>query len=361
MVAITQFSNCYRNKKVLVTGHTGFKGSWLALWLESLGAEVFGLSLEIPTDPAHWDLLKLNCNDMRCDIRNYAKLLSALREIQPEIIFHLAAQSLVRRSYKNPLETWEINVIGTANLLQASRNIPTVKAIVVATSDKCYENREWEWGYREVDPLGGYDPYSSSKAATEILVMSYRRSYLLEGAPLVATARAGNVIGGGDWSEDRLIPDIIRSYSSSRDIIVREPRATRPWQHVLEPLAGYLLLGKHLLEGDSSFADAWNFGPGQDANRSVSEVVLEVQKYLPVSICSASDQKKLHEANFLYLDSAKANQRLKWKPVWHFEKTIEKTIEWYSSHNDKHCILSYPQLKTFIEDAHAANLVWSSE
>jgi CDP-glucose 4,6-dehydratase len=235
------FNNIYKNKRVLVTGNTGFKGSWLTLWLKEMGAQVFGISLPPDTEPNHWNLSKINCRNFFQDIRNFEMTSKIMDEVQPEIIFHLAAQTLVRKSYKNVLETWSTNVMGTANLLEICKKIPTIRAMVVVTTDKVYENKEWLWGYRENDALGGYDSYSASKAATELVVSSFRKSFFQNG-PLVATARAGNVIGGGDWAEDRLIPDLIRAISKNEILEIRSPKSTRPWQHVLDCLSGYLLL-----------------------------------------------------------------------------------------------------------------------
>ncbi|MGT2429927.1 CDP-glucose 4,6-dehydratase [Cupriavidus basilensis] len=244
------FGDVYRGRRVLLTGHTGFKGSWLALWLTQMGARVTAVALPPETSPNHWDLLGLGVDDHRLDIRDGDALAKAVASARPEIVFHLAAQPLVRRSYREPVATWATNVMGTANLLESCRNTDSVRGILVVTSDKCYENHEWVWGYRENDRLGGHDPYSASKAATEILVASYRASFMHgEAAPGLASARAGNVIGGGDWSEDRLIPDLVRAIVAGQEVEIRSPEATRPWQHVLESLSGYLLLGKRLLEG----------------------------------------------------------------------------------------------------------------
>lgn len=269
-----QFSDIFRNKRVLLTGHTGFKGSWLAIWLTGLGAQVIGVSLSPETEPNHWDLLGLDLDDRRVDIRDADAILNIFTETKPELVFHLAAQPLVRRSYRDPLETWSTNVMGTANVLDACRLTESVRAIVVVTTDKCYENQEWPWGYRENDRLGGHDPYSASKAGAELVAASYRHAFFSnEDGPLLATARAGNVIGGGDWSEDRLIPDLVRATVNNQSLEIRSPNATRPWQHVLESLSGYLLLGQKLLEGQKDFAAPWNFGPEPEGNRSVAEVL----------------------------------------------------------------------------------------
>ena len=261
---LTQFGNVYRGRRVLVTGHTGFKGSWLALWLTELGADVTGCSLAPPTSPNHWDLLGLQIADHRLDVRDASAIARVVSQVRPEVVFHLAAQSLVRRSYREPLETWSTNVMGTANVLDACRQTAGVRAVVVVTSDKCYENQGWKRGYREDDRLGGHDPYSASKAATEMVAASYRGAFFgSKSTPLLATGRAGNVIGGGDWSEDRLLPDVVRAIAEGSTLEIRSPQATRPWQHVLEPLSAYLLLGQKLLEGRGECEGGWNFGPLQ--------------------------------------------------------------------------------------------------
>jgi CDP-glucose 4,6-dehydratase len=273
------FENSYQNKKVLVTGHTGFKGSWLIKWLEMLGAEVQGISLEPNTEPNHFTLIHSDIKSHILDIRDAEKLSKTIRSINPDIVFHLAAQPLVRESYEYPLETLQTNVMGTANVLNACRGLDNLKAILVVTTDKCYENKEWIWGYRESDPMGGYDPYSMSKGCAELVVSSFRRSYFnlddysKKHSTLLATARGGNVIGGGDWSKDRLIPDIIKSVVKQQSVMIRSPHSTRPWQHVLECLSGYLMLGQKLLQGEKAFAEAWNFGPPGDAEASVLDVL----------------------------------------------------------------------------------------
>ena len=269
------FEEFYSGKRVLVTGHTGFKGSWLTLWLTIMGAKVLGYALEPNTDPSLFNVLNLqkDIDHVIGDIRDFEKLREVITEFKPEIVFHLAAQPLVRLSYREPRLTYETNVMGTVNLLEAIRQTKSVRAVVNVTSDKCYENKEWVWGYREIDPMGGYDPYSSSKGCSELITAAYRNSYFKNTEAAVASARAGNVIGGGDWAEDRLIPDIVRSLSQGKQIIIRNPKATRPWQHVLEPLSGYLLLGKLLYEKGQEFAEAWNFGPSDSSVMTVEEIV----------------------------------------------------------------------------------------
>jgi CDP-glucose 4,6-dehydratase len=279
---------------------------------------------------------------------------------KPELVFHLAAQPLVRRSYRAPLETWSTNVIGTANLLDACRNVEGLRAIVVVTTDKVYENNEWPWGYRENDVLGGHDPYSASKAAAELVVASYRKSFFsADNAPLIASARAGNVIGGGDWSEDRLIPDIVRATSRGESVEIRSPSATRPWQHVLECLAGYLLLGQRLLAGDSAFADAWNFGPDLADNRTVQEVLCAMRAHWPRFSWHMGDSMQPHEAGLLYLDSSKARSRLNWRPVWTLEEAIERTASWYQAQLACDEPPSRAQLIDYLATARMRHASWS--
>jgi CDP-glucose 4,6-dehydratase len=358
---VTLFGGVYRGRRILVTGHTGFKGSWLTLWLNELGANVVGVALSPSTSPNHWDLLHLDTPDNRLDIRDSRRLAMIVNDSQPDIVFHLAAQPLVRRSYRDPLETWSTNVMGTANLLDACRNTPSVRAVVAATSDKCYENKEWHWGYRETDGLGGHDPYSASKAAAEFVVASYRASFFhAPGAPLVATARAGNVIGGGDWSEDRLIPDVVRSIAAKSQLEVRSPKSTRPWQHVLESLSGYLLLGSKLLLGCADAAEAWNFGPGPEGNRSVVDVLSRLGVHWPDLVWSATDAAQPHEANLLYLDCAKARAQLGWRPTWSLDQALAATASWYQSFDQSGQVESLTQLNAYTLAAGAAGLPWAA-
>lgn len=355
-----QFNNVFRGKRVLVTGHTGFKGSWLTLWLKELGAEVIGVSLPKDSNSNQWRLNELSIDDCRLNICDATHLKKMLNEKCPEIVFHLAAQSLVRRSYQYPLETWSTNVMGTANLLEACRNLSSVKAIVVVTTDKCYENQEWSWGYRENDRLGGHDPYSASKACAELVASSYRSSYFnSENAPLISTARAGNVIGGGDWSEDRLIPDLVRAIEKNQTLEVRSPFATRPWQHVLESLSGYLLLGQKLLSGDKEFAQAWNFGPEPEGNRTVVDVLNVLNKHWKDMKWHLEEKPQLHEARLLYLDSAMAQSKLGWQPVWRLEETLEKTAQWYRAWLENKEVISRKQLTAYVDAAVRANIGWA--
>ena len=359
-LGINQFSDCYRGRRVLLTGHTGFKGSWLALWLHELGANVTGVALDPEAVPNHWSLLGLPIVDQRRDIRNSSEVESVISAAQPEIVFHLAAQPLVRRSYRSPLDTWSTNVMGTANVLEALRGQSSVRAVVVVTTDKCYENQEWSWGYRETDRLGGHDPYSASKAGSELVTASYRRSFFnSETGPLLATARAGNVIGGGDWSEDRLIPDLVRAVESRSSLEIRSPNATRPWQHVLESLSGYLTLGQRLLAGDRSCAEAWNFGPGQGDNRAVAEILGRLGGQWPEMNWHVTTQSQPHEASQLCLDSAKARTALHWRPVWDLDSTLVKTADWYRAWLSERTVLSRQQLIEYVHEAATAGLGWA--
>ena len=360
------FSGIYKNKTVLVTGHTGFKGSWLVYWLNQMGAKVVGYSLESPTTPNHIELLNLDINSIIGDIRDLDKLNQTFETYKPDIVFHLAAQPLVRLSYENPIETYETNVIGTLKVFEACRKT-NVKAIVNITSDKAYENKEWIWGYRENDPMGGYDPYSSSKGCADILASSYRNSYFniseykTKHNTLLATCRAGNVIGGGDWAKDRLITDIMISVSQGKKVSIRNPKATRPWEHVLEPLSGYLHIGQKLLEEKVEFAEAWNFGPSDEGSITVEEVVKNVKKHWnKIDYEINRDPNQLHEANLLKLDCSKAHILLKWKDVWDSETTFEKTVKWYKSYyeEDKN-ILTKDDLDSYVFDAKTKCLEWT--
>jgi CDP-glucose 4,6-dehydratase len=357
---MSQFADIYRGRRVLLTGHTGFKGSWLALWLETLGATVTGIALDPETQPSHWALAAPQVGDLRQDIRDAERLAAAVARHDPEIVFHLAAQPLVRRSYREPLDTWSTNVMGTANLLEACRKLPSLKAVVIVTTDKCYDNQEWERGYREDDRLGGHDPYSASKAATELLADSYRKAFFdPAGGALLATARAGNVVGGGDWSVDRLVPDLVRAVGAGRPLEIRSPRATRPWQHVLESLSGYLMLGQALLEGRKDKARAWNFGPDRDGNRTVEEVLGRMTAHWPALVWQVSQSPQPHEAGLLYLDSSLAHEALGWRPVWPLEQTLAATAAWYRAWQEGGNILSREQLAAYVADARAAGLAWS--
>lgn len=349
-------TDIYQGKKILVTGHSGFKGSWLSLWLSNLGADVIGYSLAPNTDPNHFELLKLDIKSHYENVCDLTTLKNVIKEDKPEMIFHLAAQPLVRYSYNNPIETYLTNVMGTINVLEASRYSASVKAIVVVTTDKCYENLEQRKGYIESDRMGGYDPYSSSKGCAEIAVSSYRNSFFNLNAYgeshqiLLASARAGNVIGGGDWSEDRLIPDLIKAAIADKKTTIRYPHATRPWQHVIEPLHGYLKLGEKLLLGQKEYAEAWNFGPEENDVLSVGEVLTRANQYwdkIKFEFDNKSDH--FHEAGLLSLNINKAKSKLGWIPRWGNELTIQKTIEWYRAFYEKDTILTENHLKAYIE------------
>lgn len=355
------FSDIYKQKNVLVTGHTGFKGSWLILWLLRLGARVTGYSLEPPTQPNHFELHRLDIRSVIGDIRDEDHLNRAFAEERPDIVFHLAAQPIVRASYADPVGTFTTNVMGTVNVLEAARRTPSVRAIVNVTSDKCYENVEKRTGYKEGDPLGGYDPYSASKGCAEIVTGCWRNSFF-KPAVIVASARAGNVIGGGDWAADRLVPDIMRAAAAGETVRIRNPRAIRAWQHVLEPLSGYLFLGQRLLEGKAEFAEAWNFGPDAQGNVSVGHIVGEIQRLWPkVTFRVDEDPTRSHEAQVLMLDATKAAGQLHWKPVWDTTRTVEKTVAWYRSYYESGMTESEGHLRDYINDASLKGIEWVAD
>lgn len=358
---IDLFGSTYKNKSVFITGNTGFKGSWMSIWLHEMGAIVNGYSLDNLDEFNHLEILSIPINTTRNDIKNIEKLKESLEHAAPEIVFHLAAQPLVRRSYLNPIETWYTNVIGTANLLEACRNVSTIKAIIIITSDKVYENKDWNWGYRENDKIGGHDPYSASKAAVELVVSSYRKSFFnKEYSPKIITVRAGNVIGGGDWSEDRLIPDIIRSISKNRKVEIRYPNATRPWQHVLDCISGYLLTGKYLLDSRGEPTLSLNFGPSYFDNRMVLEIFELIRKVFPdldYNVIEGTNIK--HEAKSLFLDSTESYKILRWKPVWKLELAVQKTAEWYKSFLESNEIISKRQILEYVQDAKKMELEWA--
>ncbi len=388
------FADIYRGKRVLLTGHTGFKGAWLAEWLLSLGAEVTGFALPPPTAPSLFDQLGLaaRLRHIEGDVRDLAAVRAAFAVARPDFVFHLAAQPLVRLSYEQPTETFAANVMGTANVLEAARLAADPArpcAIVAVTTDKCYENREWVHSYREEDPMGGYDPYSASKGAAELVISSYRRSFFsaADSAVRLASARAGNVIGGGDWALDRIVPDCMRALARGDSIPVRNKVATRPWQHVLEPLSGYLWLGAALvaLRGGSAealspgsanrngsavplhfppatYASAFNFGPALASNKTVAELVQEILKHWPGRWEDKSDPKAPHEAKLLNLATDKAHHLLGWSPVWPFAETIARTVAWYrasAASSVDHHALTTGQIADYTASARAAGLVWS--
>lgn len=329
----------WSGKKVLITGHTGFKGAWLSLYLKKLGAEICGVSLPPPSTPSLYDLtnLKNEVKSVICDIRDVKELKKIFLDFKPEIVLHLAAQPLVGLSYEDPIETYDVNVMGTLYVLEAIRHTESVKSAVMVTTDKCYENKEWVWGYREKDQLGGHDPYSSSKAAAEILIKSYRDSYFKNGKREIniASVRAGNVIGGGDWAVDRLIPDIFKTFIQKKEFELRNPNAVRPWQHVLDPLSGYILLAEKLYTSEEDYTGAWNFGPDYKETKNVGEIIEYVQKHLKEKfVVNTKKVETYKETTFLKLDSTKSNSRLNWNSIWGINQTLEKTVEWYLSYNE---------------------------
>ncbi|MCB0407399.1 MAG: CDP-glucose 4,6-dehydratase [Bdellovibrionales bacterium] len=341
----------FQGKRVLVTGHTGFKGVWLCQMLEQLGANVTGVALEPEGEPNHfsqiaWSHLK----DIRLDIRDGKELKKIALDAKPEIVFHLAAQSLVRPSYEDPVLTYETNVLGTLHLLEAVRAQKSISACLVITSDKCYENQEIKRGYKETDSMGGYDPYSSSKGCTELLVSSYRRSYFSDASTLLASVRAGNVIGGGDWSKDRLLPDLLVNAFQGKTVMIRNPESVRPWQHVLEALYGYLMLARGLSLGKKEWATGWNFGPEQEdcvSVRTICESVLKLCSELKFEMAAKKDGP--HEAGLLYLDTTKAKTELEWKPHWPLSIGLEKTIQWYKAFYEQGSILTQNQIEDYLK------------
>jgi len=327
-------SDFWKNKSVFLTGHTGFKGGWIAHWLTELGAHVHGYALAPPTEPNFFAETKLQeriASSTIDDIRDLEKLSTAIKQAKPDILIHMAAQPLVRESYNTPVDTFSANVIGTVNVLEAARQAVTIKAIVNITTDKCYENKEWLWPYRENDRLGGHDPYSASKACAEIAASAYRNSFLAEAGIHLASVRAGNVIGGGDWATDRLIPDFLRAIDRGETLTIRSPNAVRPWQHVLEPLSGYLLLAEKLYEQGEAFAQAWNFGPNDEDAKPVSWIVERLCEQIPGSKWQTEKTKQPHEAGLLKLDSSKAKTKLGWTPRWNLEAALSKTVEWHQA------------------------------
>ena len=364
-MALKLFDDIYAGRRVLVTGHTGFKGSWLVLWLRALGAEVAGLAIDPDTQPTHWDLLDINgMVDYRVDLRDSAGVRKVIDTLRPEIVFHLAAQPLVRRSYRDPLATFDTNVMGLLHLFEAVRTCAAVRVLVNATTDKVYAEHEGSEGYRETDALGGHDPYSSSKACAELISDCYRKSYFESDdgrgfAVRVATARAGNVIGGGDWAEDRLVPDLVRAAIGSQPLRIRNPAATRPWQHVLEPLAGYLRLGQALWN-DASFAGAWNFGPDGDGEISVESLASRLRAQWPALQIERDVRPHPREAPALRLNCDKAKQLLGWRPVWNIDTTVARTATWYRAFHESGHVHTADDLTTYIEDARRGGLGWAT-
>jgi CDP-glucose 4,6-dehydratase len=364
---VNLFGGIYQGKNILLTGDTGFKGSWMAYWLTKMGANVVGFSKDIPSEPSHFKLLNnANKENITGDVADIKQLQTAFSNTKIDLVFHLAAQSLVRYSYKHPLETFHTNVMGTANIIDLSRHHLSVKGVVVVTSDKCYENFEDDRPYNETDRMGGYDPYSASKGCAELVTSSFRRSYFpvnefgKKHHFVLASGRAGNVIGGGDWSEDRLIPDIVKNASKGASTEIRNPKATRPWQHVLEPISGYLLLGQKILEGDASVSDGWNFGPENNETLSVAEVLEKAISIWPSIIYDTPPQQNiLHEAKLLRLDCTKAKSHLNWRPVWNTDTAIENTVLWYKNFYEHTVLNTEADLRSYITKAKELNYVWA--
>jgi CDP-glucose 4,6-dehydratase len=325
----------FNKKRVLITGHTGFKGGWLSLWILSLGAKVCGFSDDVPTTPSFFESVKLGSEieDCRGNVCDYAALKKCMDSFNPEIVFHLAAQPLVRLSYETPLNTYATNVMGTVNVLEAMRFTPSVRVGIIVTTDKCYKNLDWEYGYREIDELGGNDPYSASKACAELVFTSYQNSFFKSHSARIASVRAGNVFGGGDWATDRVVPDCMRNWSQKRPVVIRNPNAIRPWQHVLDPLAGYMTLAASLMTSEELAGQSFNFGPDRSSRKTVLQLVRTLQKYLPdleYDVAGPSDSAK-KEANLLFLNCDKAETYLDWRPTFSFEESVNLTADWYSA------------------------------
>ncbi len=348
----------WKGKRVLLTGHTGFKGSWLSLWLQSMDAEVVGYALAPPTNPSLFKVAEIGCGmtSITGDIRDLEHLRKVFTEHQPEIVIHMAAQPLVRYSYVEPVETYSTNVMGTVNLLEAVRSTKSVKALVNVTTDKCYENREWAWGYRENEAMGGYDPYSSSKGCAELVTAAYRNSYFhpdkyKEHGVAIASGRAGNVIGGGDWAGDRLIPDIMRAITEGKSVHIRSPHAIRPWQHVLEPLSGYLVLAQKLYEEGAAYAEGWNFGPNDEDAKPVQWIVEKLtQAWGEGASWVVDGGNHPHEAHYLKLDCSKAKSRLDWHPRWHLDEALSAIVEWQRAYRDGKAIreITLSQIQQYV-------------
>jgi CDP-glucose 4,6-dehydratase len=344
----------WKGKRIFLTGHTGFKGGWLSLWLVSLGAEVKGYALNPPTSPSLFNEAEIDLiiDSQIDDIRDQGVLYKSMVTFNPDILIHMAAQPLVRHSYNEPIETYEVNVIGTAKVLEVARSCPNLKAIVNITTDKCYENDGRSEAYKESDPMGGYDPYSSSKGCAELVASSYRRSFLQDKNIGLASVRAGNVIGGGDWADDRLIPDILRSFERNESVIIRNPKATRPWQHVLEPLSGYLILAEKLYKNQNKYAEGWNFGPNERDVKSVDWILDKMVSKWPDSSWKRDKNSGPHEASFLKLDITKAKSKLDWHPVWELSYTLERVVAWHKAWLGKEDIQAtcFAEIKEYMRD-----------
>jgi len=363
-----QFENIFRGRKALVTGHTGFKGSWLSLWLHQLGADVVGLSLDVPTHPSHFEAAGMSdtLSEQRVDLRDEASVRRVIRETRPDFVFHLAAQALVRRAYADPVSTYATNLMGTVNVLEGLRDLENPCVAVLITSDKCYDNVEWEWGYRETDTLGGPDPYSASKGAAELAIRSYVRSYFpRNGALRIGVARAGNVIGGGDWAEDRIVPDCVRAWSRGETVPLRNPSATRPWQHVLEPLSGYLNLAMVLHKSGELHGEPFNFGPPAHQNHTVGVLVSEMARRWDKGRWEdVSDQDAgPHESGLLKLNCDKALHHLGWRAIWDFDTTVRETAFWYRRYykdpQSSIADFSLEQISAYVAEAQRQELIWA--
>lgn len=360
------FNQAFLGKTVVITGHTGFKGSWLSLWLKMLGARVIGISQDVPTSPSHFVAADLSSHlqDHRCNIQDLGDLKKLLLAEKPDFIFHLAAQALVNESYSNPVETMSTNIMGTVNILEVMRSLENPCAVIMITSDKCYDNVEWDWGYRENDKLGGKDPYSASKGAAELMIRTYVESYFSDGNVRVAIGRAGNVIGGGDWAADRLVPDSVRAWSIGESVMIRNPAATRPWQLVLEPLSGYLRLAALLSEKQNLHGEAFNFGPKSENNHTVRDLIVKMSQHWDNVKWKGDKSKvqKVYEAGLLKLNCDKALMNLHWEPVLDFSETVEMTMQWYRHFYEKeqHTVdLSMAQIERFCAKAKDQNQVWT--
>jgi len=352
-------TNFWKNKRVFLTGHTGFKGSWLSLWLSELGAEVKGYALAPATTPSLFIEAQVaeTIDSEIGDIRDLEQLQASMQAFKPNILIHMAAQPLVRLSYKEPIETYDVNVMGTVKVLEAARKCANLKSIVSVTTDKCYENKEWAWGYRENEAMGGYDPYSSSKGCAELVTSAYRQSFMREQGIGLASARAGNVIGGGDWSEDRLIPDVLNAFDKNQAVIIRNPKSTRPWQHVLEPLSGYLVLAQRLYEFPEDYAEGWNFGPHDDDAKPVDWILNQMVSKWEGSSWQLDQNAHPHEAGFLKLDISKAKSRLHWQPTWHLEQALERIIQWHQAWLSKEDMQQFclNEINDYMQDMNKAN------
>lgn len=349
----------WQGKRVFLTGHTGFKGSWLSLWLADMGAVVKGYALTPPTNPCLFEEAKVGelIESEISDIRDLLKITNSMQSFNPDILIHMAAQPLVRLSYSEPLQTYETNVMGTAKVLEAAKGCKNLKAIVNVTTDKCYENKEWVWGYREDEPMGGHDPYSSSKGCAELVSSAYRRSFLQELGIGLATARAGNVIGGGDWADDRLIPDILKAFQNNQPVVVRNPKSTRPWQHVLEPLSGYLVLAQKLYNAPKEFAEGWNFGPKEDDAKPVDWILNHLVAQWPNASWQLDSGNHPHEAGYLKLDTSKAKARLSWQPTWALDNTLARIIRWHQAWLNKEVMqpICLTEINEYMGDMNNAN------